>query len=597
MRIQLNQEVTMEETHDKYDKMLNSIGFVNVERHIPGTIGGSDRPQVFSKYTSKIKDEFYMLEEERKLNILYLCDFCGAEFFASWNEVDRSNFFYLNSNGRFSACFGPETKTLEEMHEKAKGYEEKYWREQIDSISRYKDINQCICCGKKLSREPWNYYVKYVPYVVEQTMQGFKASNDEFSYQEVKNDKLAGCTSRESIQSIYIDIKGYLETQEGYYKDIDGHYEAMKVARNLKEKGIAYEKAQMYSASCNIPATTTIGTEIVADIKRDSQKLKDYILNLIKLEINIVSLEKRLPQLYYQKNEIDRVANFAGYSPKMQLMEAALEAKRNYEDSLNLKSQYQAGEFPMVQPIVPTEPIMKAPGLFNKNKVLAENEIAKENYKKELENYEKELRQYEIKKEQLLLEVEEKIQTTKSAWEKLCDKAEKFTPDHSLTEMLFKSRMDKEIEEAERTLKKLYQCRNELYGCNIIFDKYQNVVAIATFYEYLMAGRCEILEGASGAYSIYEQEIRADRIIDQLDVVITKLEDIKSNQYMIYNELRIVNQNLEYLNATMESIDKSVKNIEESAERIAYNTAATAYYSKINAELTNSLGFMMALKG
>ena len=145
--------------------------------------------------------------------------------------------------------------------------------------------------------------------------------------------------------------------------------------------------------------------------------------------------------------------------------------------------------------------------------------------------------------------------------------------------------------------------KNNLYATNIVFGKYQNVVILSSLYEYLMAGRCSSLEGENGAYNIYEQESRADIIISELNKVIDCLEDIKSSQYMIYREIQDVNYNLKTLNKSMNDVIDSLENtndklteILETSQVIAYNTFATAYYSKINAELTNSLGFMTALK-
>jgi hypothetical protein len=136
-----------------------------------------------------------------------------------------------------------------------------------------------------------------------------------------------------------------------------------------------------------------------------------------------------------------------------------------------------------------------------------------------------------------------------------------------------------------------------------VFDKYRDIVALSTFYEYLMAGRCETLDGINGAYNIYENELR-------LNTIITKLDEIKENQFMIYNKLRDIDNSLSTLNYTMEkavsSLDTISKNtsdmnvyldnISKNTAVIAHNSAVTAYYSKVNAELTNALGFMVALK-
>lgn len=56
------------------------------------------------------------------------------------------------------------------------------------------------------------------------------------------------------------------------------------------------------------------------------------------------------------------------------------------------------------------------------------------------------------------------------------------------------------------------------------------------------------------------------------------------------------------MNTTLNSIKANTKNtneylskIAQSSEVIAYNTEATAYYSQLNASLTNSLGYLIAL--
>ena len=47
---------------------------------------------------------------------------------------------------------------------------------------------------------------------------------------------------------------------------------------------------------------------------------------------------------------------------------------------------------------------------------------------------------------------------------------------------------------------------------------------------------------------------------------------------------------------SIQSIDTHTAKIAETSEVIAHNTAVTAYYSKVNAELTNALGYMVAFK-
>lgn len=64
-----------------------------------------------------------------------------------------------------------------------------------------------------------------------------------------------------------------------------------------------------------------------------------------------------------------------------------------------------------------------------------------------------------------------------------------------------------------------------------------------------------------------------------------------------------MNKNLHELNTSMHKaveslgqIQGAAKKIVENSELTAYNTAATAYYTKINTQLTNALGYMVAFK-
>lgn len=57
--------------------------------------------------------------------------------------------------------------------------------------------------------------------------------------------------------------------------------------------------------------------------------------------------------------------------------------------------------------------------------------------------------------------------------------------------------LDGEVAQTMELLQKSIAARNELYAAGIIFGKYQNAVALSSFYEYLMSGRCRKLEGTT----------------------------------------------------------------------------------------------------
>lgn len=212
--------------------------------------------------------------------------------------------------------------------------------------------------------------------------------------------------------------------------------------------------------------------------------------------------------------------------------------------------------------------------------------------------------------------------------------------------------LDREMREAQNQLKQAVRIRGQLYSYNIIHNKYRNQVALSTIYEYLDTRRCSELVGADGAYNLFESECRSNLIISQLSTVIETLEEIKQTQYLIYSELKQINRNLDKMNKTMEqavaeivnlkmevgqinnyleeisintellkndnrqiaentkvtarntdTIMSDTKKIADHTKKIgdyaavtAHYTATSAFYARLNAQLTNAMGFMLALK-
>ena len=151
-------------------------------------------------------------------------------------------------------------------------------------------------------------------------------------------------------------------------------------------------------------------------------------------------------------------------------------------------------------------------------------------------------------------------------------------------------------------IEKNLQLQSKLYSYNIIYGKYRNYIAMASFIDYFLSGRCNSLEGSNGAYNLYEQESRADIVINKLDVIIDSLEKIKENQYYIYNELNNINNSLNVINYQLlvnnllQTVQISeLSQIIDNTEEIAYNTKVTAYYAKKTANYTKAIAIMQFL--
>ena len=140
------------------------------------------------------------------------------------------------------------------------------------------------------------------------------------------------------------------------------------------------------------------------------------------------------------------------------------------------------------------------------------------------------------------------------------------------------SQTDSVVAELAKTDEKLQTSLNNLYDKNVIYGKYRNFVAVATLYEYIDSGRCSELEGANGAYNLFESEIRADRIIASLNTVVNNLEDIKNNQYTLY-------KSIECANIATINILSDINNTQ----------ARTAYYAKQAAEAASADRYIVGM--
>lgn len=107
---------------------------------------------------------------------------------------------------------------------------------------------------------------------------------------------------------------------------------------------------------------------------------------------------------------------------------------------------------------------------------------------------------------------------------------------------IYNSETQNEVNKIQDLKNRLRTNLDKLYNFNIIYPKYRNFVAVATIYEYLESGRCDKLEGPSGAYNLYEGELRANVIIDSLSKIVSDLNQIKKTQYALYECLGKTNK-------------------------------------------------------
>ena len=212
--------------------------------------------------------------------------------------------------------------------------------------------------------------------------------------------------------------------------------------------------------------------------------------------------------------------------------------------------------------------------IMTHNNIERKHEDEEYEYRRGIENYDLEYKEYIKKCEEA--ERQYKVETNKAEAEYQRKKQYYNTASSAV------SKIEWSLRESKAALDKLY-------SLGIVFPKYRNLVAVSTIYEYFASGRVTELEGPTGAYNLYENELRMNQIIDKLDVIITKLDEIKANQYALYNELRDTNK-------IVDGIRKDVAELVKSSHRIEDATRITALCSQVTAQNSKALKYIALVK-
>lgn len=221
------------------------------------------------------------------------------------------------------------------------------------------------------------------------------------------------------------------------------------------------------------------------------------------------------------------------------------------------------------------------------------NKALDDEFKKDTEQYEKSIMKYNemVNKEEERYSAEMAVYQDKKAKYK-----QQYDEEYAIAENNYKkasqlvSAFDRPLTEAKSLLERLY-------ALDYIFPKYRNLIAMCTIYEYYMTGRVSELEGPNGAYNLYESELRQNLIINRLDTIISQLEQVKENQFILYQEVRKTNIILNGISKDIKEILDTSNRIENNTELIAKATNLTAYYSQIIAHNTEAIKYLELVNG
>lgn len=133
----------------------------------------------------------------------------------------------------------------------------------------------------------------------------------------------------------------------------------------------------------------------------------------------------------------------------------------------------------------------------------------------------------------------------------------------------------------EEHLNKTKDLLTKLYQKNMIYPKYCTLPALTSIYEYFVTGRCQELTGPDGAYNLYENEVRKDTVIAQLNSVIENLEKIRQNQYMLYQQVKAIQENTDAIAAELHQIKGYTVAITQLSALNTYYTALNERNNRI----------------
>ncbi len=125
-----------------------------------------------------------------------------------------------------------------------------------------------------------------------------------------------------------------------------------------------------------------------------------------------------------------------------------------------------------------------------------------------------------------------------------------------------KNLLQAKYEELQEIHNKTEETLEKLYDFNIIYPKYRDIVALSSINEYFDSGRCDSFTGPNGAYNMYENEVKQNLIISNLESICNNLESIKNNQFTLYE---IMSNNLKYYRAINNEISNTSSQVIELA--------------------------------
>lgn len=139
------------------------------------------------------------------------------------------------------------------------------------------------------------------------------------------------------------------------------------------------------------------------------------------------------------------------------------------------------------------------------------------------------------------------------------------------------NQMQRVISERNNTQEAL----NTMYNIGLIHPKYRHMVAVASFFDYFDTGICFSFTGPGGAYAVYEEDLKFQRIVTKLDIIISKLDELIQSQRKLAELMRDANNTLHRIEQSNNRMMQSLSEMKENTELIEYNSRCAMQSSAV----------------
>lgn len=119
----------------------------------------------------------------------------------------------------------------------------------------------------------------------------------------------------------------------------------------------------------------------------------------------------------------------------------------------------------------------------------------------------------------------------------------------------------------------------KLYSQNVIYPSFHDIVAVNQLREYIAMGLCDTLEGTTGAYSQYMQDVRINRICSSIEDMKKQLTSaIHASQNALLHEMRATNDRISDMNISLSTsvstLSSSLHQYQQAINQSSANVSA-----------------------